>query len=104
MFVTDFHSEAAAAGHRRTLTDNAGAVHGIEHYVHTNHASLATEAGLTLKAHREGVVGESVRDFYRRGIGLKAYRRDLGLRLVDAFLFQKPLPDSAIVPTDSTSL
>jgi malonyl-CoA O-methyltransferase len=95
IFVTDFHPEAAAAGHRRTLTDDTGAVHGIEHYVHTDHATLAAKAGLILKTHCEGSVGESVRDFYRRGIGLKAYKRDLGLRLVDAFLFHKPLTDSA---------
>lgn len=104
VFVTDFHSEATAAGHRRTLTDDRGAVHGIEHYVHTDHAMLAINAGLTLKVHCEGLVGESVRDFYRRGIGLKAYKRDLGLRLVDAFLFQKPLPDSAAASLDPTSL
>ena len=95
VFVTDFHSEAAAAGHRRTLTDESGAVHGIEHYVHTDHPTLAAKAGLAIRAHREGSVGESVREFYRRGIGLKAYKRDLGLKLVDAFLFQKPLRDSA---------
>lgn len=104
VFVTDFHSEAAAAGHRRTLTDDKGVVHGIEHYVHTDHASLAAGAGLTLKVHCEGSVGESVRDFYRRGIGLRAYKRDRGLRLVDAFLFQKPLPDSATGPLTPTSL
>lgn len=104
VFVTDFHSEAAAAGHRRTLTDDAGAVHGIEHYIHTDHASLAAETGLTLMVHCEGAVGESVRDFYRRGIGLKAYKRDFGLRLVDAFLFQKPRLDSATAPLEPTSL
>lgn len=104
VFVTDFHSEAAAAGHRRTLTDGKGTVHRIEHYVHTNHAMLAAQAGLTLKAHCDGVVGESVREFYRSGIGLKAYKRDLGLRLVDAFLFQKPLSDSASAAIESTSL
>jgi malonyl-CoA O-methyltransferase len=104
VFVTDFHSEAVTAGHRRTLTDGTGAVHGIEHYVHTDHAMLAAKAGLILRAHCEGSVGESVRGFYRRGIGLKAYKRDLGLRLVDAFLFQKPLPDSATASLDPTSL
>jgi malonyl-CoA O-methyltransferase len=93
VFVTDFHPDAVAAGHRRTLTDNTGAVHGVEHYVHTNHPAIAANTGLILKAHDEGLVGESVRDFYRRGIGLKAYKRDLGLKLVDAFLFQKPLAD-----------
>lgn len=104
VFVTDFHSDAVAAGHRRTLTDRTGAVHSIEHYVHTNHATLAAEAGLILKVHCEGSVGKSVREFYSRGIGLKAYERDLGLRLVDAFLFRKPLLDSVTAPPASTSL
>jgi SAM-dependent methyltransferase len=90
VFVTDFHPDAAAAGHRRTLTDEAGIVHGIEHYIHTNHIQLATEAGLHLIARRDGVVGPSIRDFYLRGIGLKAYKRDIGLKLVAAFVFRKP--------------
>ena len=94
VFVTDFHSDAVAAGHRRTLTDSTGAVHCVEHYVHANHPTIAASTGLALKVHREGLVGESVRDFYRRGIGLKAYKRDLGLKLVDAFLFQKPFADT----------
>jgi malonyl-CoA O-methyltransferase len=90
VFLTDFHSEAAAAGHRRTLTDSAGAVHAIEHYVHTNHVELAAQADLELVDHRDGAVGPSVRSFYIRGIGLNAYKRDLGLKLVTAFLFRKP--------------
>jgi SAM-dependent methyltransferase len=90
VFVTDFHPDAIAAGHRRTLTDEVGIVHGIEHYVHINHVELATEAGLELIASRDGVVDSSIRDFYLRGIGLKAYKRDLELKLVAAFLFRKP--------------
>ncbi|MEI9979840.1 MAG: class I SAM-dependent methyltransferase [Edaphobacter sp.] len=89
VFITDFHPDAAAAGHRRTLTDNAGAVHAIEHYIHNNHIQLAMEAGLSFVAHCDGAVGPSVRDFYIRGIGLKAYKRDIGLKLVAAFLFRK---------------
>lgn len=89
-FVTDFHPEAAAAGHRRTLTDKSGTVHGIEHYVHFNHIQLAAEAGLDLIDNRDGVVSPSIRDFYLRGIGMKAYKRDINLKLVAAFLFRKP--------------
>jgi malonyl-CoA O-methyltransferase len=89
-FVTDFHSDAVAAGHQRTLTDGAGVVHGIEHYMHTNHIQLATEAGLDLIESSDGAVSPSIRDFYRRGIGLKAYKRDIDLKLVVAFLFRKP--------------
>lgn len=90
VFVTDFHPDAAAAGHQRTFTDNVGIVHQIEHHVHSNHAYLAEAAGLSLVARRDGVVGPSIRGFYARGIGLKAYKRDVGLKLVAAFLFRRP--------------
>lgn len=90
VFVTDFHPDAAAAGHRRTLTDEAGIVYGIEHYVHINHVQLATQEGLNLIQSRNGIVGPSISDFYVRGIGWKAYRKDIGLSLVAAFLFRKP--------------
>lgn len=89
VFVTDFHPEAAAAGHRRSFTDQAGVVHEIEHYVHRDHVQLAAKAGLSVIAQRDGAVGPSIRDFYKRGIGLKAYRRDRGLKLVAAFLFRR---------------
>jgi hypothetical protein len=90
VFVTDFHVDGVRAGHRRTFNDNAGAVHVVEHYLHTNHVKLASEAGLELIMKREGAVGPSVRDFYIRGIGRKAYIRDFGLKLVSAFLFKRP--------------
>lgn len=90
VFVTDFHPDAVAAGHQRTFTDPAGTVHEVEHYVHRNHAVLAGDAGLSLIAQRDGMVGPSIRHFYARGIGMKAYRSDVGLKLVAAFLFSKP--------------
>ena len=89
VFVTDFHPDAAAAGHQRTFTDKGGTVHQVEHYVHSNHAHLAEAAGLSLVEHRDGVVGPSIRGFYVRGIGIKAYKRDAGLKLVAAFLFRR---------------
>jgi malonyl-CoA O-methyltransferase len=89
VFVTDFHPDAATAGHRRTFTDQAGMVHGIEHYVHNDHVELATKAGLTLVDRRDASVGPAIRDFYARGIGIKAYKRDLGLKLIAAFLFRR---------------
>ena len=91
VFVTDFHPDAVAAGHQRTFTDQAGTVHEIEHYVHSNHTHLAEAAGLSLVACRDGVVGPSIRDFYVRGIGLKAFKKDTGLKLVAAFLFRAGL-------------
>jgi hypothetical protein len=39
---------------------------------------------------RDGAIGPSVRDFYLRGPGRKAYLRDFGLNLVSAHLFQRP--------------
>jgi malonyl-CoA O-methyltransferase len=90
IFVTDFHPDAIAAGHQRTFTDQAGAVHEAEHYVHNHHAQLAAEAGLSLIAQRDGVVSHSIREFYVRGIGVKAFKADAGLKLVAAFLFRLP--------------
>jgi malonyl-CoA O-methyltransferase len=90
VFVTDFHPDAAAAGHRRTFTDQTGTVHEIEHYVHKNHLDIAVKAGLSVVAHCDSTVGPSIRDFYVRGIGLKAYKRDTGLKLIAAFLFRRP--------------
>jgi malonyl-CoA O-methyltransferase len=90
VFVTDFHPDATRAGHRRTFNDQAGVVHEIENYEHTNHAELALQAGLELIATRDGSVGPSVREFYVRGIGRRAYIRDFGLNLVGAYLFRRP--------------
>ncbi|WP_182276825.1 class I SAM-dependent methyltransferase [Granulicella sp. 5B5] len=89
VFVTDFHPDAAHAGHQRSFTDANGTLHAIEHYVHTDHVELARRVGLSLVEHQDGAVGPSVREFYVRGIGIKAYRRDEGLKLVVAYLFQK---------------
>ena len=91
VFVTDFHPEAVRAGHRRTFNDQNGVVHVIEHYVHANHAEMASQAGLELVATRDGAVGPSIREFYVHGIGRKAYIRDFGLNLVRAFLFRRAL-------------
>jgi malonyl-CoA O-methyltransferase len=90
VFVTDFHPDAVLAGHRRTMTGDNGKVYIIEHYVHDNHIELAERAGLVAVRRCSGAVGPSVREFYERGIGLRAYKRDLGLKLVEAMLFRKP--------------
>lgn len=90
VFVTDFHPDAVAAGHRRTMTGNDGKVYTIEHYVHNNHIEMAEQVGLLAVRRCSGAVGPSIRHFYEQGIGLRAYRRDLGLKLVEAVLFRKP--------------
>ena len=88
VFITDFHPDAAAS-HRRSFTDQAGMVHEVEHYIHNDHIELAMKAGLTLVDRRDAAVGPAIRDFYARGIGIKAYKRDLGLKLIAAFLFRR---------------
>lgn len=99
VFVTDFHPDAVSAGHRRTFNTGEGIVHEIEHYTHTDHVQIAAKAGLTLVASGEGVVGPSIRKFYLSGIGLAAYKRDMGLRLVSAFLFRRPTQFHPIRPS-----
>jgi malonyl-CoA O-methyltransferase len=96
VFVTDFHPDAARAGHRRTFNVVEGIVHEVEHYVHINHVQLAAASGLTLVRSSEGVVGPSILKFYAKGIGLKAYKRDIGLNLVSAFLFRRSGCDLSI--------
>lgn len=51
---------------------------------------VAEKAGLSVVAHRDGAVGTSIREFYVRGIGVRAYRRDASFKLVAAFLFRRP--------------
>jgi len=91
VFVTDFHPDAVAAGHRRTFNVEAETVHEVEHYLHLDHVALATKAGLVLAASSESAVGPAIRKFYACGIGLNAYKRDIGLKLVSAFLFRRPV-------------
>ena len=89
VFVTDFHPDAAAAGHRRTFTDQQGTVHEIEHYPNHDHLQLAEAVGFLVISNREGVVGPSIRSFYSNGIGVRAYKRDLGLKLITAILLRR---------------
>jgi malonyl-CoA O-methyltransferase len=90
IFVSDFHPDAAAAGHQRTFMDQTGTVHEIENYVHSDHIQLAAKAGLTLVDHRDGTVGPPIRHFYVRGVGVRTYWRDRGLKVVAAYVFRRP--------------
>jgi malonyl-CoA O-methyltransferase len=91
VLVTDFHPDAAAAGHTRTFRDDAGIVHEVEHHVHdqTAHAAAASSAGLTLVVRRDGIIGECVEPFYARAGRSELYKRDKGLAVVAAFLFRR---------------
>jgi malonyl-CoA O-methyltransferase len=89
--VTDFHAEAAAAGHRRTFRDDAGVVRELEHHVHPRprHVDAAERAGLELVAHRDGRVGRSIRHYYDDAGRRAAYGEQLGLALVLALAFRR---------------
>lgn len=89
--VTDFHPDAAAAGHRRTFRDAAGEVHELEHHVHAPeaHDAAAMAAGLTLAARRDGAVGAAVRGFYAAARRLDVYDAQRGLRVVLALAFRR---------------
>jgi hypothetical protein len=57
---------------------------------------LLAEVGLTIVDHCDDKVGLSIRDFYLHGVGLKAYKQDLGVKLVFAFLFRKHVEQVAM--------
>jgi malonyl-CoA O-methyltransferase len=89
--VTDFHPDAAAAGHRQTVRDPDGVRHEIEHYVHTPaaHLAAATRAGLRLARHQHGAVGPAVESFYVDADRLDLYHEHMGLRIVLALAWTR---------------
>jgi malonyl-CoA O-methyltransferase len=91
VLVTDFHPEAATAGHRRTFRDVDGALHELENHVHRvlAHRVAASRAGLALRERRDGTVGDTVREFYERAGRLDVYDRQHGLPLVLALVFAR---------------
>jgi malonyl-CoA O-methyltransferase len=91
VIVTDFHPDAAAAGHTRTFRDAAGTLHAVEHHTHPveEHLRAAEATGLTLTRRIDAEIGPSVRPFYERAGRLERYARDRGLRLVLALRFAR---------------
>jgi malonyl-CoA O-methyltransferase len=89
--VTDFHADAALAGHRRTFRDDAGVVWEVEHHVHDppSHTAMAARAGLELVSRRDDAVGPPIRQFYEDAGRLTAYDEQLGLRLVLTLAYQR---------------
>jgi malonyl-CoA O-methyltransferase len=87
--VTDFHPEAARAGHGRSFRDSAGERRVIEHYVYeiADHERAAARAGLRLNEAMEPVVGPEIRSFYEDAGALDAYEAQRGLPLVAALQF-----------------
>jgi malonyl-CoA O-methyltransferase len=84
IIVTDFHADAARAGHRRTFKGADGHSHEVEHYVHApeEHVLLAESTGLRVERCENAVVGPAIRDRYVAA-GMRAqYEAQLGLPLV----------------------
>ncbi|HEY4076023.1 MAG TPA: methyltransferase domain-containing protein [Rhizomicrobium sp.] len=91
LVITDFHADAANAGHRRSLRDLKGHVHDIEHHIHDDitHVVMARSSGWMLVAQQDAHIGPSVERFYTAAGRDTAYAKDTGLAVVAAFLFRR---------------
>lgn len=91
VIVTDFHPEAALAGHTRAFRDASGHLHHVEHHIHLpeDHRRAASAAGLDLAEVRDGAVGPELRPFYERAGRLDRYEADAGLPIVLALAFRR---------------
>jgi malonyl-CoA O-methyltransferase len=89
VIVTDFHPEAARAGHTRSFRDAGGRLHHVEHHVHlpSHHLRDARAAGLEPQCRREGTVGPALRPFYQSAGRMDRYEADAGLPIVLALSF-----------------
>jgi SAM-dependent methyltransferase len=90
VIVTDFHPDAARAGHTRSFRDTDGALHDVEHHLHPVDAHLAAAAAVGLEAtsRRDGAVDEALRPFYERAGRLDRFAADQGLPVVLALAFR----------------
>jgi len=79
LVYSDFHPQAAAAGHARRFRDAAGDTHAVPHHRHdiAEHREAAADAGLTVEAMEEVRVGVELCEdfagsdaFYRRWHGM----------------------------------
>lgn len=91
LFVSDFHAEAAAAGHSRSFRDRSGQLYAVEHHVHdvASHLRSAQQAGFAPRARRDGQIGRRVEHLYVRAGRGSRYETDFGLPVVAAFLFER---------------
>lgn len=89
--VTDFHPEAARAGHTRSFRDAGGRLHHVEHHVHlpAHHLRAARAAGLEPGCRRDGGVGPELRPFYQAAGRLDRFAADAGLPIVLALSFRR---------------
>lgn len=91
LFVSDFHPDAAAAGHSRSFRDKSGQLYAVKHHVHEagSHMEAAREAGFAVRRGHHGKIGDRVEHLYIRAGRHAQYRQDLGLPVVAAFLFER---------------
>ena len=91
LFLSDFHPDAVAAGHSRSFRDQSGTLYAVEHHVHSvrSHVATTKQAGFSTKGQRKGHIGRRVRPFYTRAHRDEMYRKDRGLPVVAAFLFER---------------
>lgn len=89
LVVSDFHADAIAAGHVRTFRDRGGALHRVEHHVHTaqDHERAAGAAGWRMELSVDAPAGEPERSFYAGAGRLEQWERERGLPLVLALRF-----------------
>ncbi len=90
IIVSDFHPEAADAGHRRSFRLDDDVIE-IEHHVHRlgDHIEAASAAGLAVDEVRDAAIGNEVRPFYENAGRAHSYAGHLGLRVVVAIAFRK---------------
>jgi len=84
LIVSDFHSAAVAAGHRRTFRDPSGVVREVEHHAQTPaaHVAMAAAAGWSHVATVEAAAGEPEARFYEKVGRLDQLERERALPLV----------------------
>ena len=97
LFVSDFHAEAAAAGHSRSFRDKSGQVYAVQHHVHDvdSHLEAARKAGFAARECRDGKIGSRVEHFYVAAGRSDQYQKDVGLPVVAAILFERTADASA---------
>jgi malonyl-CoA O-methyltransferase len=90
VIVSDFHSAAYDAGHRRTFREG-DVVREVEHYVHSTEAQVAAAgaAGMTLVEQREAVIDDGVLPFYDRAGRPALFEAHRGLPVVLALAFRR---------------
>lgn len=90
VIVSDFHSAAAKAGHRRSFRTGERVIE-LEHYVHSaaDHIAAADAAGLRLTEIQDAVIGNDVLPFYQKAGRIGAFFDHCGLAVVLALAFRK---------------